>query len=389
MTFPSRSMPDFPLIFDYQSTTPCAKAVQEAMAPYWQEFWGNPSSRQNRLGLHASAAVSLARDNFASYLNIKSDQLIFTSGATEANNLALLGHARARLLEVGSPGHIITLSTEHHAVLDPCRQLRNEGFSVTELDPDSNGLISIDQIKSAFKNDTFLVSIMIANNEIGVIQPVSEIALLCYENGIKFHTDASQALSFIPINLETKLINFFSLSAHKIYGPKGIGALIIPEEISILPLQWGGGHENGLRPGTIPVPLVIGFVKALEIAFEDYISRNRKIKVLRDKLLDNLERNIPDLLINGCMLNRLPNNLNITLQGVQGSRLHRNLRPYLNCSSGSACSNGSPSHVLLSIGRTMKEAEASLRLSIGRETREEDIEIAVEVISKVVKELRM
>tara|TARA_Y100001968_G_scaffold248165_1_gene232688 strand:- start:11686 stop:12834 length:1149 start_codon:yes stop_codon:yes gene_type:complete len=382
-------MPDFPLIFDYQSTTPCSKEVQEAMAPYWQEFWGNPASRQNRLGIHASAAVSLARDNFASYLKIKPDQLIFTSGATEANNLALIGHARARLIDEGSPGHIITLSTEHRAVLDPCRQLRNEGFKLTELEPDSNGLISIERLKSAFQNDTFLVSVMMANNEIGVIQPILDIALICKEHGIKFHTDASQALGIIPINAEKKMIDFFSLSGHKIYGPKGIGALIIPEEISISPLQWGGGQENGLRPGTLPVPLVIGFLKAFEIATEGYHFRNEKLRLLRDQLLNELQENIPDLLINGCMLNRLPNNLNITFQGIKSNRLHSSLRPYLTCSSGSACSNGLPSHVLMSIGRTIKQAEASIRLSLGRETNVEDIQMAVEVITKVVKELRI
>tara|TARA_Y100001968_G_scaffold261179_1_gene248975 strand:- start:154 stop:1302 length:1149 start_codon:yes stop_codon:yes gene_type:complete len=381
-------MQDFPLIFDYQSTTPCAPAVLEAMKPYWHELWGNPSSRQNRLAIHASAAISLARENFASYLKIKSNQLIFTSGATEANNLALIGHARARLLQDGVPGHIITLSTEHHAVLDPCRQLQNEGFRLTELKPDSNGLISLDKLQSAFENDTFLVSIMMANNEIGVIQPIEEIASLCRENGITFHTDASQALGFIPINIDSTILDFFSLSAHKIYGPKGIGALIIPEGISISPLQWGGGDEHSLRPGTLPVPLVIGFVKALEITLQDCDSRNGKLKSLRDQLLRDLEENVPDLLINGCMRNRLPNNLNITVKGVLGTRLHRNLRPYISCSSGSACSNGKPSHVLMSIGRSLKEADASLRLSLGRDTTSNDINIAVELIAKVVRELR-
>ncbi len=381
-------MQDLPLVFDYQSTSPCATEVIDAMIPYWSDFWGNPSSRQNRFGLNASAAVNLARENFASCLKINPQRIIFTSGATEANNLALIGCARAHLIKNRSPGHLITLKTEHHSVIDPCRQLVNEGFRLTELTTDSEGIISIESVKDSIQADTFLISIMMANNEIGVIQPLEEIASLCKEHGIIFHSDASQGFGYMPIDIDKLGIHLLSLSSHKIYGPKGVGALILSEHVPITPLQWGGGQENGLRPGTLPVPLIIGFSKASEIANQDINIRNIKIKALRDSLLSGLQEQIPNILINGSMQKRLPNNLNITIKGVQGNQLHRSLRSSLICSSGSACSNGSPSHVLIAIGRTFKEAEASLRLSIGRQTNINEVIQAIDIIARVVETLR-
>ncbi len=381
-------MKNFPLIFDYQSTTPCEHEVVEAMSPYWNEFWGNASSKQNRLGIHSAAAISLAREQISSCLKINPSRLVFTSCATESNNLAILGYARRKAVMSGKPGHLITMTTEHHSVLDPMRQLQREGFRLTELRPNSDGLLSLDLLKKAFAHDTYLVSIMLANNEIGVVQPIREIALLCRDYGVTFHCDAVQGLGCLPLNLDQIEIDLVSISAHKIYGPKGVGALLIKEDVSIQPLQWGGGQENGLRSGTIPVPLIVGFAKALEISRNQFDERNQNLQKFRNQLRDGLSSEIPNLIINGSMDKRLPHNLNISIPGVNGNRLHRELRPFISCSSGSACSNGKPSHVLLEIGRNRKEAEASLRLSLGRYTNYDDVEEAIGLISQVTQKLR-
>ncbi len=362
--------------------------VVEAMSPYWGEHWGNPSSRENCLNLHASATISLARDKLSTLLKTPQKRLIFTSGATEANNLALLGHARAKAFETGSPGHLITLSTEHHAVIEPLRQLKREGFRITELNPEKDGIVSLENLVESFEKDTFLVSVMVANNEIGVLQPIKEIASICKSRGITFHTDAAQGFGNIPIEIDQLGADLFSLSGHKIYGPKGIGLLIISEDCIIQPLQWGGNQETGLRAGTLPVPLVVGLTKAIEIALKQLDKNYQILKTLRNKLWSGLNLQIPGLILNGSLEQRLPNNLNFTIEGVSGSLLHKKLRPYISCSSGSACNNGSPSHVLMSIGRTLEEAKSSLRLSLGRETTFKDVEIAIERISKVVFDLR-
>ncbi len=377
-----------PLQFDHQATTPCPAAVVEAMAPYWNEIWGNPSSRQNRTGLQSAAALSLAREQLASCLDVSPDRLVFTSGATEANNLALLGHARAKALEIGSPGHIITLSTEHKSVLDPLRQLVKEGFRLTEIDPDNNGLVSRDQLISSFAKDTFLVSVMIANNEIGVLQPIAELAKECRARGITFHSDAAQAFGHLHLDPDELGLDLMSISAHKIYGPKGIGALLMSSDVAIAPLQYGGGQENGLRPGTVPLPLIVGFAKAAELALKDLPSLQTKLLALRNQLWHGLKEELPDLLLNGSLSYRLPHNLNFTVLGVSGNKLHRALRPLLSCSSGSACISGSHSHVLRALGRSLNEAEASLRLSLGKDTTSFEVEQAVKVICKVVRELR-
>ena len=380
-------MKNSPLFFDYQSSTPCLQEVVEAMEPYWEEFWGNASSRQNRLGIYSSAAVALAREQLSSYLKVKPSRLIFTSGATESNNLALLGHARYNLSTTGSPGHLITMTTEHHSVLDPMRQLKEEGFRLTELRPNPDGLISIERFKESIEEDTFLVSIMLANNEIGVLQPINEISYLCREYGITFHCDAVQAFGYLPLELDQTHIDLVSISAHKIYGPNGVGALVVNEDVSILPLQWGGGQENGLRAGTLPVPLIVGFAKAAEMAIQGLQERNEKLQNLRNQLRDGLNAEIPNLIINGSIHKRLPHNLNVSIVGVNGNRLHQELRPFIACSSGSACNNGEPSHVLLEIGRNLQEAQASLRLSLGRDTSLDDIKAAIRFISQVTGKL--
>ncbi len=380
--------PEIPLDFDYQATTPCAPEVVEVMKPYWNDFWGNASNRQTRAGTQASAATSLAREKLANCLNVKPDRLIFTSGATEANNLALLGHARAKALKLGKPGHLITVSTEHHSVRDPLRQLQREGFSLTELMPNSQGILSAEKLSQAFKNDTILVSVMFANNEIGVVQPLAELQELCHKRGIILHTDAAQAFGQLNIDFHQLGADLLTISAHKIYGPKGIGALVMRENVPILPLQWGGGQEQGFRPGTLALPLIVGFAKAAELSINNLMERQTRLRFLRDQLWEGLQQKIPALIINGTLENRLATNLNFTVLGIRGHRLHRALRPFLNCSSGSACSNGEPSHVLKAIGRTSKEAESSLRLSLGRETTIEQVNKAIDIITKVVLDLR-
>ncbi len=388
VTFPNPLMKKDPLAFDFQSTTPCSERVIEEMIPYWKQIWGNPSSRQNRLHLLASSAISVAREELALLLNASDKKLIFTSGATEANNLALLGFARKKAEENGSCGHLITLQTEHQAVLEPLRQLRKEGFRLTELRPNANGLICIESLIDAFEDDTFLVSVMLANNEIGVLQPIQQIASLCKSREILFHTDAVQGFGQIPLDIDEIGADFLTLSGHKIYGPKGIGLLVASADCSLKPLQWGGSQEYSCRPGTVPVPLVIGFTKAAEIAVDQLEDQAQKLQNLRNLLWLGLQERIPELLLNGSFEERLPNNLNFTVKGIVGSRFHKRLRPFISCSSGSACSNGSPSHVLISLGRSTKEAEASLRLSIGRTTSLEEVNVAIERIAEVVHELR-
>ncbi len=380
--------PATPIQLDFQAATPCALEVLDAMYPYWTNIWGNPSSRQNRLGLKASAAVELARENLLTCFGLDSYELIFTSGATEANNLALLGYARARAIELGRPGHIITVATEHHAVLDPLRQLQKEGFRLTELRPHSDGLISSECLLNALEEDTILLSIMLANNEIGVIQPINKLSNICKDRGIRLHTDAAQAVGYLPIQFNDLGADFITISGHKIYGPKGIGALFFKPDISLMPLQWGGGQERSLRPGTIPVPLVIGLAKAVEIAFRDIVQTSDKFLTLRKLFLEGLQENISDIVLNGSMKQRLPHNLNITIPGLNGNRLHLDLRPFISCSSGSACSNGSPSHVLLALGLTQSQASASLRLSLGKDTTKDDINAAISSLTLVVDRLR-
>ncbi len=377
-----------PIALDHQATTPCHQDVVKAMEPWWTEQWGNPSSRQHRLGLTAAAAVQMAREQISDCLNCSAEQLIFTSGATEANNIALLGHARAIARERGKPGHLISMVSEHHAVLDPLRQLQREGFRITLLSPESDGLLELKKLEAAITEDTQLVSVMLANNEIGVIQPLPEVAAICRDQGVTLHSDVAQAFGHIPLDSKGLGADFLSLSAHKLNGPKGVGALISNPDLKVEPLQWGGGQERGLRPGTLPVPLIIGFAKAAELAQSDLASRSQRIERLRNRLWEGLKQRQPELMLNGHATARLPHNLNITIPGVSGNKLHRALRSRVACSSGSACSRGEPSHVLMALGRSRQEAEASLRLSLGRSTSDRDIELAIQAINDVVHQLR-
>ena len=377
-----------PILLDYQSSTPCLKDVVDSMAPYWNDIFSNPSSKSNLGGIHASAILEVSREKIQKYLSLHKKKVIFTSGATESNNLALLGFARKFHKETAKFGSIITLKTEHKAVLEPLDQLRKEGFHVTEICPEKDGLISEEKFISCLRDDTFLVSIMMANNEIGVIQPLKKISEICRSRDIVLHSDYAQCLGFLELGSLDSLANMLTISSHKIYGPKGIGLLLIDNDIDIQPLIFGGGQELGLRSGTLPLPLIVGFTKAIEIAVLNQKKNTKKFLFHRDKLLKGLLENNSGLEINGSMKERLPHNLSLTVLDVNGSRLHKSLKSKIICSSGSACSNGEPSHVLLALGRSFKEAEASLRLSIGLMNTTEDIEKSIQIITETIKSLR-
>ena len=377
-----------PILLDYQSSTPCLKEVYDAMQPYWNNIFANPSSKSNLEGIKASAALELSRDIIKHKLALRNKKLIFTSGATESNNLALFGLARNFYQKTGSFGHIVTLKTEHKAVLEPLRELEKEGFKVSEVMPEKDGLISLEKLLKAIQSDTFLVSIMLGNNEIGVLQPLKKIYNICKLRNITLHTDAAQTLGYLPTKDFEEIAHMITLSSHKIYGPKGVGLLIIDKDIKLNPLLFGGGQEFGMRSGTIPLPLIVGFTKAIELAIQNQEKNYKKLISLRNKLLEGLLENNSGIDINGSMSHRLPHNLNLTIADVSGSQLHKKLKPNIVCSSGSACSNGSPSHVLMALGRTFKEAEASLRLSIGIYSTYNEIEEAIHIISKTIHELR-
>ena len=377
-----------PILLDYQSSTPCSKDVVDSMKPFWSEIFSNPASKSNLAGINASAILEASREKIEQNLFLKNKKVIFTSGATESNNLALLGFARNYYKKTGNYGHIITLKTEHKAVLEPLNQLKKEGFMVTEINPEKDGLISEEQFKKNIREDTFLVSVMLANNEIGVIQPIENISKICKSQGITFHSDFAQCLGYIELDNLLSDVNMITMSSHKIYGPKGIGLLLIDEEINLEPLIVGGGQEYGLRSGTLPLPLVVGFAKAIEIAVFNQKNNAEKLLFHRNTLLEGLLENNSGLLINGSIEKRLPHNLNLTVLDLNGAKFHKLLKSKIICSSGSACSNGEPSHVLLALGRSFKEAESSIRLSIGLSTNSKDIKKAIHILTNTIRSLR-
>ncbi len=381
-------MPSTPILLDYQSSTPCLEEVVESMVPYWSNIFSNPSNRSNLGGINASAILEVSREKIQKYLFLKNKIVIFTSSATESNNLALLGFARNYYEETGQHGHIVTLKTEHKAVLEPLDHLKEEGFTITEIIPEKDGLISEEKFINALRKDTFLVSIMLANNEIGVIQPLNKISEICRSREITLHSDAAQCLGYMELDSLDSQANMITISSHKIYGPKGIGLLLIDKDIKLKPLILGGGQEFGFRSGTIPLPLVVGFTKAIELAVLNQKKNTQKLSLLRDTLLNGLLENNSGIQINGSMIKRLPHNLNLTVSGIKGPKLHKNLKSKIQCSSGSACSNGLPSHVLLALGRSFQEAESSIRLSLGLMTTSEDITKAILIISNSIKSLR-
>ena len=377
-----------PILLDYQSSTPCSKDVVDSMKPFWSEIFSNPANKSNLAGINASAILEASREKIEQNLFLKNKKVIFTSGATESNNLALLGFARNFYKKTGNYGHIITLKTEHKAVLEPLNQLKKEGFMVTEINPEKDGLISEEQFKKKIREDTFLVSVMLANNEIGVIQPLENISKICKSRGITLHSDFAQCLGYIELDNLLSDVNMITISSHKIYGPKGIGLLLIDEEINLEPLIVGGGQEYGLRSGTLPLPLVVGFAKAIEIAVFNQKNNAEKLLFYRNNLLEGLLKNNSGLLINGSIEKRLPHNLNLTVLDLNGAKFHKLLKSKIICSTGSACSSGEPSHVLLALGRSLKEAESSIRLSIGLSTNSKDIKQAIHILTNTIRSLR-
>jgi cysteine desulfurase len=378
-----------PIYLDYHATTPVDPRVLEAMLPYFTEVFGNAASIQHPYGAEAKAAVDKAREQIAHILNAQAREIVFTSGATEANNLAIKGIMYARR-EQGK--HIITCTTEHKAVLDICRQLEAEGFKVTYLPVSRDGHISLEELEHSITKETVLVSLMAANNEIGTLHPLKAIGAICSRHGVAFHTDATQAVGKIPLDVENMQIDLLSMSAHKFYGPKGIGALYVRKRgkhIKLAAQMLGGGHEGGLRSGTLNVPLIVGMGKALDIAEAEMKSDEHRIRELRDLLLDKLQSSVDGITVNGDLVNRLYNNLNIQIKGVRSSALMVSMKE-IAISAGSACTSAvpQPSHVLKAIGLTNYQADCSIRIGLGRGTTREEVDYLVRRLTEVAPKLR-
>ncbi|HKY62941.1 MAG TPA: aminotransferase class V-fold PLP-dependent enzyme [bacterium] len=376
-----------PIYLDYHATTPLDPRVFEAMRPYFVEHFGNAASRQHAYGWTAEAAVEKARGQIAAVLGALPQEIIFTSGATEANNLALLGLAEA-MAEKGR--HLTSAATEHRAVLDPLQELERRGFEITLLPVDPAGRIDLDRIRDAIKPATIAVSFMAANNEIGTIHPLAEVGAIAKERGVLFHCDAAQAAGKIPLDVEAMGIDLLTVSAHKIYGPKGVGALYVRSQnpkVRLKPQLFGGGHERGLRSGTLNVPGIVGMGEALALAAPDMKVEAVKIGVLRDRLWNKLQAALPEIRRNGDPVHGLTQNLNVTFPGVPSDWLMMELRE-LAVASGSACSSASPepSHVLRALGLKPEEAKASIRFGLGRFTTLEEVdEAAAKVVEKVLQ----
>lgn len=378
-----------PVYLDNHATTRVDPRVVEAMLPYFGEHYGNASSRQHAFGWAAEGAVTVARGRVAALLGADPSEIIFTSGATESINLAIKGAAEGLR---GHGNHIITSMTEHRAALDTCRRLERYGFSITYLPVDSTGKISVDELEQAMSAKTILVSIMAANNEIGTIAALEEIGNVCRGRKVLFHTDAAQAAGKIPIDLSRLPVDLLSLTAHKMYGPKGIGALYVRKAgaaIPIVPQIDGGGHEHGLRSGTLNVPAIVGFGEAARIAQKEIVPEGIRIAGLRNALIDGLRAHVGGIRVNGHQSDRLPNNANITFEGITADRLMMDMKD-IAVSSGSACSSASPepSHVLKAIGLSDADAHASIRFGLGRFTTDEEIAYAVRRVSETVKKER-
>lgn len=377
---------------DHHATTPCDPAVLAAMAPWWSEHCANPANRLYRPALEAAAAVERSRGQLARVLGSSAETVIFTSGATEANNLALKGVCEAALAAGNPRRRLVSLVSEHRAVLDPLAYLGRHGFPVSLVPIQPDGLVDLAQLEAALGEDVLLLSVMAANNEIGVLQPLAAIAALCRQRGVLLHVDAAQAAGHIPLAIDELGIDLLSLSGHKFYGPKGVGALLVRPGLQLAAQLHGGGQQDGRRAGTLPVPLVVGLGEALLGAEADRAERTRRLGTLRNQLWTGLEA-LGGIELNGGGLpgdgaTRLAHNLNVTVQGVDGTRLHRLLRQRLAVSSGSACSQGSPSHVLTALGRSRTEAAASIRFGLGRGSSDAEIGLAIETVAAAVRELR-
>ena len=378
-----------PIYLDYSATTPIDKRVAEKMMHYMtmEGEFGNPASRSHAYGWASEAAVDEARMQVAALINADPREIVWTSGATESDNLAIKGAAHF-YRKKGK--HIITCKTEHKAVLDTCRQLEREGFEVTYLDPEENGLIDLEKLEAAIRPDTILISIMHVNNEIGVIQDIAAIAKIAHKHKLIFHTDAAQSAGKIPIDVKAMDIDMLSLSAHKIYGPKGIGVLFVRRKprIRIEAQMHGGGHERGMRSGTLPVHQIVGMGEAFRIAREEMVEESERILRLRNRLVDGF-KDMEEVYVNGDLAHRIPGNINISFNFVEGESLIMALKD-LAVSSGSACTSASlePSYVLRALGRNDELAHSSIRFSIGRFTTEEDIDRAIQLVRDNIDRLR-
>ena len=377
----------FPIYLDYSATTPIDPRVVEAMMPYLTEKFGNPASRSHQYGWDAEAAVENARNEVAALVNADPKEIVWTSGATEANNLAIKGAAN---FYQGKGKHLITLKTEHKAVLDTMRELERQGFEVTYLDVLPNGLVDMAALEAALRPDTILVSVMAVNNEIGVVQPIAEIGELLRSKGVLFHVDAAQATGKIDIDLSKLKVDLMSFSAHKTYGPKGIGALYVRRKprVRLEAQMHGGGHERGMRSGTLPTFMIVGMGEAFRLARLEMHEENKRIQALRDRLLKGLS-DMPEIYVNGDLTHRVPHNLNVSFAYVEGESLIMAVRD-IAVSSGSACTSASlePSYVLRALGLNDELAHSSIRFSIGRFTTEEEIDYTVDLLHKQIGRLR-
>ena len=379
--------PHFPIYLDYGATTPCDPRVVDAMIPWLREHFGNPASRSHAWGWEAEEAVENARVQVADLIGADPREIVWTSGATESNNLAIKGAAN---FYQGKGKHLITVKTEHKAVLDTMRELERQGFEVTYLEVQPDGLLDLEAFKAALRPDTILASVMLVNNEIGVIQDIPTLGALCRERGVLLHVDAAQATGKIAIDLKTLPVDLMSLASHKSYGPKGIGALYVRRKprVRLEAQMHGGGHERGLRSGTLPVHQIVGMGEAFRIAREEMAAENERVRALQQRLLQGLS-DIDQIFVNGDLERRVPHNLNISFNYVEGESLIMGVKG-LAVSSGSACTSASlePSYVLRALGRSDELAHSSLRMTIGRFTTTDEIDYAVSVLKEQVARLR-
>jgi cysteine desulfurase len=382
-------MVELPIYLDNNATTRTDPRVVEAMLPYFSERYGNAASRNHVFGRIASEAVEQAREQVATLIGANPREIVFTSGATESDNLAIKGMAA---MYRGKGDHLVTVATEHHAVLDPCRRLEREGFRVTFLPIDRQGRVTVEQVAEALDERTILVSIMAANNEVGTLQPIEAIGRLCKERGVFFHTDAVQAAGKLPLDVEAMGIDLLSLSAHKMYGPKGVGALYVRSgqpRVRPEPLFDGGGHERGLRSGTLPVPNVVGFGKACQLCLQEMEDEAKRLVELRERLHAGIVKQLDHVTLNGPPSERLPGNLNLSFAFVEGEALMMAIRDVA-VSSGSACTSANlePSYVLKAMGVSDELAHSSIRFGIGRFNTEEEIDYVISEVTRAVKQLR-
>ena len=377
----------FPIYLDYSATTPVDPRVAAKMIPYLTEDFGNPASRSHAYGWTAEKAVEEAREQVAALVNADAKEIVWTSGATESINLAVKGAAN---FYKSKGKHIVTVKTEHKATLDTVRELERQGFEATYLDVEPNGLVDIDKFKAALRPDTIVASVMYVNNEIGVIQPIEALGEICRERGIIFHVDSAQATGKIIIDLKKLKVDLMSFSAHKTYGPKGVGALYVRRKprVRIEAQMHGGGHERGMRSGTLPTHQIVGMGEAFRIAREDMVSENERIRHLRDKLLAGLSE-IEEVYVNGDVEYRVPHNLNMSFNFVEGESLIMAVKD-IAVSSGSACTSASlePSYVLRALGRSDELAHSSIRFTIGRFTTEDEVNYAIDLLKRKIDKLR-